>query len=269
MKCAAMVVLMLLMTFGPAPASARELPLDVYRARLGTQDHFNSKGKRLKSAAGIIRQDRANYHKFNKKDPEDQGDVFFAKRKNRALLEKMLQSGTLDKAARKAILSGVPLVEVSIYQNRLEVLVLEEGDADDAAGTGSRNRNGRPKLVDGCKPGPGDEVTEQTTYVARLSSTDHFNSKGKRLKSAAAIIRQDRANYHKFKKRDSEDQSDGLFGERENRGWLDSSLDNCLNSNKLKKAIMDGTPLVRVTATTQYDREIGYENGVVVELLSK
>jgi hypothetical protein len=32
------------------------------------------------------------------------------------------------------------------------------------------------------------------SYVALLSETDHFNSNGQRLTSAAAIIRQDRAN---------------------------------------------------------------------------
>ncbi len=49
------------------------------------------------------------------------------------------------------------------------------------------------------------------SYVARLSAQDHFNSKGVRLESVAAIIRQDRANYHKFNLRDPEDTYDGVF----------------------------------------------------------
>lgn len=36
------------------------------------------------------------------------------------------------------------------------------------------------------------------SYIALLSDADHFNSSGQRLTSAAAIIRQDRANYHLF-----------------------------------------------------------------------
>ena len=36
------------------------------------------------------------------------------------------------------------------------------------------------------------------SYVAFLSEADHFNSNGQRLTSAAAIIRQDRANFHRF-----------------------------------------------------------------------
>ncbi|NPA50899.1 MAG: hypothetical protein GXO02_04645 [Epsilonproteobacteria bacterium] len=34
------------------------------------------------------------------------------------------------------------------------------------------------------------------TYYARLGVWDHFNSRGERLTDAAAIIRQDRFNYH-------------------------------------------------------------------------
>src|SRR3984957_18842556 len=40
------------------------------------------------------------------------------------------------------------------------------------------------------------------SYVALLSEADHFNSNGQRLTSAAAIIRQDRANYHRYGIRD-------------------------------------------------------------------
>ena len=40
------------------------------------------------------------------------------------------------------------------------------------------------------------EYTE--TYTARLSPADHYNSNGVRLHSAAAIIRQDRANYYVY-----------------------------------------------------------------------
>lgn len=60
-----------------SPLSYAEEPLDSYTARLSSEDHFNSDGSRLKSAADIIRQDRANYHKFKIRDAEDQGDSFF------------------------------------------------------------------------------------------------------------------------------------------------------------------------------------------------
>ena len=50
--------------------------LGIYVARLGSNDHFNSSGKRLTSVAAIIRQDRANFHKLGLRDIEDQNDFF-------------------------------------------------------------------------------------------------------------------------------------------------------------------------------------------------
>jgi hypothetical protein len=63
---------------------------ETYYARLSGADHFNSRGQRLKSAAAIIRQDRANYHRFNVRDDEDTGDSYFSSKSNRAALERML-----------------------------------------------------------------------------------------------------------------------------------------------------------------------------------
>ena len=240
MRFAPTVFLLLLPLYiGLNAAAAQTQPLEVYRARLGTLDHSNSKGRPLKSAAGIIRQDRANYHRFNQRDSEDQYDSFFAKRKNRDLLEKMLKKGKLSRAFRKAILSGTPLIEVSIYETWVTVVVLSSGNGNQAQERWVRDGGDKvsvPKVTDGCKPDPYDEETERTVYIARLSSTDHFNSKGKRLRSAAAIVQQDRANYHKFTERDLDDKSDTMFSDRINRKWLGKELKRCLNSRKLKKA---------------------------------
>jgi hypothetical protein len=54
-----------------------------YIARISEQDKYNSAGDSLVSdqkpllavAAAIIRQDRANYHEFNKPDDEDQWGI--------------------------------------------------------------------------------------------------------------------------------------------------------------------------------------------------
>jgi hypothetical protein len=55
------------------------------------------------------------------------------------------------------------------------------------------------------------------SYTALLSEADHFNSNGQRLTSAAAIIRQDRANYYRYGVRDADDQGDGFFADEGNR----------------------------------------------------
>lgn len=59
----------------------------------------------------------------------------------------------------------------------------------------------------------GDNVpgTLIVRYHADFSEVDHFNSKGDRLTSAAAVLQQDRANVHKFGKATAYDEKDGYF----------------------------------------------------------
>jgi len=89
-----------------------------YEARLSAQDHTNSGGSKLSDIPAILRQDRANYHKFKKRDQEDQPDAFFAKAKNRGLMEKYFKNTYSDNPMNgkdlKAILEGTPLVRVSL-----------------------------------------------------------------------------------------------------------------------------------------------------------
>ena len=97
-------------------AMADELK-ETYVARLSAKDHFNSSGGRLDSAAAIIRQDRANFHKFGRRDAEDESDDFFANARNRELLEKFLERGSATKNAIRAIMNGTPLVRVQVFTN--------------------------------------------------------------------------------------------------------------------------------------------------------
>jgi hypothetical protein len=105
------------------PAGAQERPLETYTARLSEKDHFNSNGERLRTAAGIIRQDRANYHEFRRRDGEDEGDRFFASKANRARLEALLLNGHTTRSANDAIINGTPLVTVEVYENFVNVYV--------------------------------------------------------------------------------------------------------------------------------------------------
>lgn len=97
-----------------APASAQTM-IESYTARLSSADHFNSNGERLTSPAAIIRQDRANFHKFGIRDPEDEGDGYFATASNRALMERLLERGRTSSSARRAIVNGTPLIRVELY----------------------------------------------------------------------------------------------------------------------------------------------------------
>jgi len=97
------------------PVRAQVL-VESYTAFLSEADHFNSNGQRLTSAAAIIRQDRANFHRFGRGDPGDEGDRFFASIDNRAALERMLERGRASPAAINAIVNRTPLIRVDIYR---------------------------------------------------------------------------------------------------------------------------------------------------------
>ena len=84
------------------------------------------------------------------------------------------------------------------------------------------------------------------SYIARLGPADHFNSNGERLASAAAIIRQDRANYHQFGKADPEDQGDDFFASKENRAKLERMIENGQSAPGAIAEVVNGTPLVEV-----------------------
>jgi hypothetical protein len=72
-----------------AAASANASEVVNYHARLSEQDHLSADGKHLESVAAILSQDRANYHRFHKRDTNDQGDSFFITKAHRALFYKM------------------------------------------------------------------------------------------------------------------------------------------------------------------------------------
>ena len=91
--------------------------VESYRAFLSERDHFNSNGQRLTSAAAIIRQDRANYHRFGLRDPQDENDGFFADAGNRDALERMLEHGRADPGVISRIVDDTVMIRVDIYRD--------------------------------------------------------------------------------------------------------------------------------------------------------
>jgi hypothetical protein len=118
----AAMALSLLVSLGlGSRAQAQPPPLETYVARLSQQDHYNSNGVRLLTAAGIIRQDRANYYEFGKRDPEDTPDKYFSSVANRARLEEMLLHGTISAATNNEIVNHTPLIVVKVWENYIDV----------------------------------------------------------------------------------------------------------------------------------------------------
>ena len=107
----------------PNRAAAAEA-VETYVARLGPDDHFNTKGERLTTAAAIIRQDRANYHEFRIRDADDDSDTVFRSKANRARMERMLARGGGSKRAIREIVDGNPLVQVTVYDEKVEVEIV-------------------------------------------------------------------------------------------------------------------------------------------------
>lgn len=100
--------------------------VESYSARLSPRDHYNSNGERLRSAAAIIRQDRANFYVYGLRDDEDEPDPYFSSKGNRARLEQMLENGRTTPEAIYRVVNGTPLIRVDIYATGISVTILSD-----------------------------------------------------------------------------------------------------------------------------------------------
>jgi hypothetical protein len=115
----------LLAVLAGATAASADQYLGSYQARISDQDHHASDGYALDTAAQMVRQDRANWHKFGRGDAEDQDDPWFGSTAARARLERMLgQPGAMSGSVRNAIANGEPVVEVEVYRNSVAVTIV-------------------------------------------------------------------------------------------------------------------------------------------------
>jgi len=98
------------------PAQAEEYAVGGYAAFIGPEDLRNSKGVRLESAAAILRQDRANVHRFGIRHADDEIDPWFHQPAARAAMAGMLKNGGgIHPAYEKFIRAGGVFVYVTIY----------------------------------------------------------------------------------------------------------------------------------------------------------
>ncbi len=104
---------------------ASAAPLETYFAYLGPDDHFNSRGARLTQPWQVIRQDRANYHRFGIRDQSDNYDSFFSSKSNRARMEKMILNGYIERSAGQKIVNQNVNIKVEIHENSVNVIVLD------------------------------------------------------------------------------------------------------------------------------------------------
>ena len=99
--------------FGNA-AFAQEI-VGSYVAYIGQDDLYNSSGNLLTEPWQILRQDRANYHRFGISHRGDEWDSFFGSIDNRAIMERMVMNGSIDPQAARNLVRGGATVFVRIY----------------------------------------------------------------------------------------------------------------------------------------------------------
>ncbi|MCD9148671.1 hypothetical protein [Pseudophaeobacter flagellatus] len=101
---------------GPTVAQADEILAD-YIAFIGQDDLHNSKGTRLREPWQILRQDRANYHRFGISQLGDEWDPLFSDKSNRAVMENMIRRGSIAPEAGRDIVRGGVMVRITVYDN--------------------------------------------------------------------------------------------------------------------------------------------------------
>ena len=100
---------------GMAASAAAQQLIGSYWAYIGTQDLYNSKGVRLSAPWQVLRQDRANVHKFWISQAGDDWDRFFGSYDNRAAMEQMIMNGSIEPSAARILMEGGATVYVRIY----------------------------------------------------------------------------------------------------------------------------------------------------------
>lgn len=98
-----------------APAAMADEMIARYVAFIGRDDLYNSSGSRLMEPWQILRQDRANFHRFGVSQPGDDWDPIFQDKNNRAVMENMLRNGRIDPSAAAKVVNGGVMVEVEVF----------------------------------------------------------------------------------------------------------------------------------------------------------
>ena len=96
-------------------------------------------------------------------------------------------------------------------------------------------------IYDAGKTYPGARLV--VNYLADIQEQDLYSSKGVKLSNVGQILRQDRANVHKFKLGSEMDTHDRIFGKSANRALLETAqlVTYCdVNLTALKRQILQG-----------------------------
>jgi hypothetical protein len=93
--------------------------LGAYNTTISGRDLFASDGVRLGGVGAILQQDRANYHRYNRRDRGDGYDDMFLSAESRALIPRWLPE--VSPGAAAAIRRGNAYISVRIYEGCIDV----------------------------------------------------------------------------------------------------------------------------------------------------
>lgn len=92
-----------------------------YSTTISNNDRYNSSGVRLTSVRAILRQDRANMHKFGRADNGDGYDTYFKKASHRNMFNHARLS--ISRSLARAIKgSGRVRITVFVFPGKIEVV---------------------------------------------------------------------------------------------------------------------------------------------------
>ncbi|MCK3655894.1 hypothetical protein A4G19_09015 [Pasteurellaceae bacterium Macca] len=103
-----------------------------YTAQISEMDKYNSSGTYLgkgytkSTLAAILRQDRANYYVYGKRDAYDEADCVMHSKANRATFERLINSpySRISKATIQQVVKQNPVIQVDIYNDYIEFKTL-------------------------------------------------------------------------------------------------------------------------------------------------
>ena len=87
-----------------------------YNTVISPRDTYSSSGQRLGSVAAIIQQDRANYHRFGRRDRGDGHDDLFHSAQARAMIPQWMSSRWVAPVVADAVRRGSARITVLVYQ---------------------------------------------------------------------------------------------------------------------------------------------------------
>lgn len=105
--------------------------IDFYGCRISAQDRVNSRGVKLYRLRDILAQDRANYHRFGRRDRVDQWDAFCQTVANRQIFQ--FARIRISPRLKERILAGEN-VNISVFILNRTLIDVQEGLVDPNVG---------------------------------------------------------------------------------------------------------------------------------------